>query len=148
LASGQKAAFSEKLLRPPHMFDMATIGPYGYASSGDHTCDLALINEPFGITSGKAHLSEVSFRRYRYFISPHESPHNAVVRRTSYIHLPRCQRPACDLPCWNDMPPRCAVLPLVIRELLDSRAVKAHYENLTVGLRRIGVHCFILEAHP
>ncbi len=62
--------------------------------------------------------------------------------------LPRDQRPTCDLAHWNSVPPWCSVLPLVVRELLDAGAVKAHHENLAVWLRRVRVRCFILEAHP
>ncbi len=54
----------------------------------------------------------------------------------------------CDLARWNCLPPRCAVLPLVVRELFDAGTVKAHHENLTARLRRIRVRRFILEGHP
>ena len=76
------------------------------------------------------------------------SSHKTVVHRASDICLPHSQRPTCDLVRWNCLPPRSTVLPLIVRELLDASAIKAHHENLTVRLRRIRVRCFILEAHP
>src|ERR1035437_10084054 len=46
------------------------------------------------------------------------------------------------------LPGGSALFPLVVGELLNAGAVVAHHENLAIGLRRIGVGNFILEAHP
>src|ERR1700679_2436391 len=50
--------------------------------------------------------------------------------------------PAGWLPC------RCAVLPLVVGELLNICAVKTHYEDLAVWLWRIRIYVLVLETHP
>jgi hypothetical protein len=46
------------------------------------------------------------------------------------------------------LPRRRSLFPLIVRELLNVRSIGAHDEDLAVGLRRVGVHRFVLESHP
>src|SRR5580698_3065913 len=46
------------------------------------------------------------------------------------------------------LPGRGALLPLVIRQLLDARTVVTHHEDLAVWLGSIRIHRFIFEPHP
>src|SRR5271165_6818307 len=55
---------------------------------------------------------------------------------------------ASNLADGHRLPGGSALFPLVVGELLHTGAVVAHHENLAIGLRRIGVGNFILEAHP
>src|SRR5262245_53320963 len=68
--------------------------------------------------------------------------HSATLRSMFAVALPLTTRALRRrLPC------RRPILPLIVRELLDVRPVRAHHEQLAVRLWRIGVGHLVLESH-